>query len=256
MAPAFSAFNGRRFIAVALVAANLGGFASPALAAPAWLRDALGAEHEEGAAVAPPVARYRIDEGGMFTLDRSTREPLLKFEDSPEVWALSPVRGPRGDIIYRNDLGQPVLRATKLGGMTVFTSRRPAGSAASLAGPTSPLRLTPLGPVALYQRLFQASVRSSRIAQHLIGFDAPDASPSSDALIADAAVIVVSALSNLSSRAGGKARLARIGKIAFLEGGKPSINLRGEIVTITVAPSYGVAGRPSSGRILQALGDR
>ncbi len=231
---------------------------TPTHGAPGWLRDALGRDHgaDGRGAAAPTVARYRADEGGDFILDRSACRPLLKFDESAEVWALWPDRGPRGDTIYRNDLGEPVLRATKLGGMTVFTARRPGGSAASLVGQASPLRLTPLGPVALYQRLFQASVRSSRLAQHLIGFEAPDAGPSSDTLIADAALVVVAALSNLSTRAEGKSRLARIDKIAFLEGTRPGATYRDGVITVTVAPTDCVAGRPSSGRVLQVLGAR
>ncbi|HEV2363176.1 MAG TPA: DUF4908 domain-containing protein [Caulobacteraceae bacterium] len=202
------------------------------------------------------VARYRTDDGAVFILDRSSRQPLLKFEDSSEVWVLWPERGPRGDIIYRNDAGQPVLRATRLGGMTVFTDRRPGGAAASFDGGATPLRLTPLGPVALYQRLFQASVRCTRAAGRLIGFDAPDASPASDPLIADAALTAAAALANLSARPGGKARLASISKVAFLEGARTGVSYKSGVVTITVAPSWGVAGRPSSEKILQALGVR
>ncbi len=255
MAAALWALDVRRRIAVALVTASLGVMASAAAAAtPAWMREALGGGDGRGAE-APKVARYRADQGGDFVLDRSACRPLLKFEDSAEVWALWPDHGPRGDIIYRNDLGDPVLRATHLGGMTLFTPQRPGGSAVSLVGSASPIRLTPIGPVALYQRLFQASVRASRIAQHLIGFEAPDAGPSSDTLIADSALVVVSALANLSNRSGGKARLARIDKIAFLEGAKPGANYRDGVVTVVVASSD-CAGRPSSGRILQVLGAR
>ncbi len=252
MAPALSAFSVRRCIAAAFVVAGLCAPPLPALcAAPSWLRDALGGHASD----TPKVAKYKADDGGAFVLDRSACRPLLKFEDSLEVWVLWSDRGPRGDVIYRNDMGEPVLRATKLGGMTVFTSRRPSGSAASLVGVSQPLRPAPLGPVALYQRLFQASVRSSRIAQHLIGFEAPDAGPSSDTLIADAAGVVVSALANLANRPSGKGRLARIDKIAFLEGGKPGASYRNGVVTITVAPAD-CEGRPSSERILQALGAR
>ncbi|MGH6986111.1 MAG: DUF4908 domain-containing protein [Caulobacteraceae bacterium] len=257
MAPAYSAFDGKRLIAAALIAASLGGPWSAASAAPGWLRNAFGESGGDGRGLeAPPVACYRIDEGGVVVLDRSQKHPLMKFENSSEIWALTADRAPRGDIIYRNDLGRPVLRATRLGGLTVFTRRRPEGAAAWLAGACSPLRLAPLGPLALYQRLFQASVHSSRIAQHLIGFDAPDAGPPSDALIADAALVVVSALSTVASLPRGKALLAKIGKIAFLEGRRAGVSLSGGVVTITVAPSQGVAGRPSSGRILEALGFR
>ena len=63
----------------------------------------------------------------------------------PEVWALSRSRGPRGDIIYKNDISEPMLRATKLGGMTVFTPKHPDGAAAALVGSAMPVKLTPAG---------------------------------------------------------------------------------------------------------------
>jgi hypothetical protein len=257
MAPAPTAFNGRSVIAAALAAVSALGFATSYAGAPRdWLRHAISrtVEGEDRQAPAPMVARYAIDEGGAFTLDRSAGEALLKFEDSPEVWVLSPSHGPRGDVIYRNDVGELVLRATKLGGMTIFTSRRPGGSAAALAGPGSPLRLTPLGPAGLYQRLFQASVRCTRAAQHLVGFDALDANPASDGLIADAALVTMGAMIGLAARSDGKGLLARIGKVAFIEGVRPAAEMRGGVLTITVAPALGMAGRPSSERIISAFG--
>jgi len=255
MASVCTAFGGRRVIAATLVAASLLGFGGRAEASPAsWVKQALANTlgHDGRTPAAPPVARYVIDEGGVFILDRSSRRPLLKFDDSPEVWVLSPSRGPRGDIIYKNDLGEPLLRATKLGGMTVFTPRRPEGSAAALIGPSTPLRLSTIGPVALLRDLAQASFRSSRAAQHLIEFEAPDTSAANDGLIADAAIVAMEAVVTLSSRPGGKAALARIGKIALIGGDKPAAKLRGGVLTITVVPPQGLGGRPSSMRILQA----
>jgi hypothetical protein len=212
---------------------------------------------EDGRGAAPPpVARFVIDDGGEFILDQEGREALIRFNDSPEVWALSRSRGPRGDIIYKNDISEPMLRATKLGGMTVFTSKRPGGAAAALVGPATPVRLAPLGPALLFQRLYQDSVRSSRAAQHQIEFDAPEADPGSDGLIADAAAAVVEAMINLSGRPGGRAILARLGSIAIQPADQATVMLRGRVVTITVNPALGFAGRPSSDRILLALGAR
>ncbi len=255
MVSASRAFGGGRVVAAALVAASVGGFAGSAGAAPEWVRKALtlGRSGDRHIA-APPTARYLSDEGGAFILDRSGRQPLLKFDDSPEVWVLSPSRGPRGDMIYVNDMGEPFLRATNLGGMTVFTPSRPQGSAVALVGPSGPLHLSPLGPVALYQRLYQASVRSSRAAQHLVGFDAPDADVNSDGLIADAAGLAVEAMVTLSGRAGGKAFLARVAKVAIAPAAKPGARVRAGVLTIDIVPALGIAGRPSSERIVRALG--
>jgi Domain of unknown function (DUF4908) len=244
-------------IVAALVAANLSGFGAPAFGTPIWLQHALASsENDVGRPTPPRIARYEIDEGGVFVLDLSGRIPLMKFEDNPEVLVLYAVRGPRGDVIYRNDLGEPILRATKLGGMTVFTTRRPEGSAAALLGSAAPLHLAPLGPVLLYQRLVLASVRCSRSAQHLIGFDAPAADAASDAIIADAAAITTTAVAALAAKPSGRVLLSRLTRVNFAQGARPAVNVQNGVMTITVTPAQGVAGRPSSKRILQAMAGR
>ena len=257
MAPARKALHCRSALAAALVAAATFGFVQGADTAPANLRP-LGLDRlDEGRqATTPLVARYLIDEGGNFVLDRSQPHPLMKFDDSPEVWVLTPSRGPRGDIIYKNDVGEPMLRATRLGGMTVFTPRRPAGSAAAMAGPTSALHMPSIGPGGLFRRVFEASLRTSRAAQHLVEFDAPDADPGSDALIADAAGVVMQAFMTLAALPEGKPLTARVGKIVFNEGAKPTAVLQTGVLMVTITPSQGMAGRPSSRRIMRAMGLR
>ena len=75
----------------------------------------------------PPVGRYVADSGEGFILDRSGRHPLLRFDRRDETWVLRPSAAPRGDVIYRNDAGEQVLRGTPNGGMTVYTPRAPGG---------------------------------------------------------------------------------------------------------------------------------
>jgi len=202
-----------------------------------------------------PVARYVSEEGDVFILDRSQPRPLLKFDDNPEVWVLRPQPAPRGDVIYMNDLGEPVLRATRLGGLTLFTSDRPGGTAAALAGVGGALRLPQLGPQQLLERLAQASARATRAARRLIPFEA-DASPGSSAITADAAMVAAEAVTRIARRADAKAILARIGKIRLVEGRKASATLQQGVIQITVSPADGLAGRPSSERIMAAAATR
>jgi hypothetical protein len=234
--------------ATALVAVL--GVAGAASADPFSLRDSLFGHHRaDRPTTAPPVARYISENGDGFTLDLTQPRPLLKFDGSPEVWALQPQPAPRGDIIYKNDLGEPVLRATRLGGVTVFTPGRPAGSAAALSGDGAPLRLTPLGPQQLLERLAQASARASRVARRLISFDA-DASPQSSAVIADAAMVTSEALIRLAHRADARMLMPKVRAVRLVEGRKPAAQLRQGILLVTVDPGGGLAGRPSSERIV------
>ena len=248
-----------RFLAGAVLAALIlvASMTAPNAArasAPGWLKRAFS--RGPGHSASKIVARYRIDAGGNFVLDQTAPKPLLKFEDSPEVWVLSASRGPRGDMIYTSDLGRPLLRMTSLGGVTVFTPERPAGSAAAAVGVATPLRLMTVGPAGLYRILLQASVRASHAARHLVGFEAPEADASSDGLIADAAIVASEAMITLSADSDGRSILNRVARVEILRGGQPGASLRGSVVDITVAPLLGVAGRPSSQRILFAIGAR
>ena len=214
------------------------------------LRESLS-RRPSGEVTGPPLARYVSEDGHVFVLDRTQPVAMLKFEDSPEVWALEAAPAPRGDVIYKNDLGEPMLRATRLGGFTLFTDDRPSGEAVSMAGVAGPLRMLALSPQAVFERLTQASARSSRAAHRPMLFEA-EATPASSALIADAATITSVAILKLAQSPQGRAMLARFSRVRFEEGKKPSASLKDGILRIVVAPAQGVSGRPSSDRILQA----
>jgi hypothetical protein len=168
---------------------------------------------------------------------------------------LLPSPAPRGDVIYKNDLGEPVLRATRLGGYTLFTDDRPNGQAVSLAGSGSPLRLLPMSPQAVFERLAQSSLRASRAARRPMLFEA-EATPASSALIADAAMVTAVAIIRLSQRADGRRFLARFNRVRFEEGKKASATLNEGVLRIIVAPRQGLAGRPSSDKILKVTLER
>jgi len=254
MAAPLAAF---RLVLACAVGLSATALALLAIAGPITLRDAFTAGRLAGRPDTPVIARYQTDEGGVFVLDRSAPKPLMKFEDDPEIWVLEPSPGPRGDIIYRNDLGEEMLRATSLGGMTVFTDKRPAGSAAALDGASAPLRVAALSPAGLFARFYQASVRASRAAQHQIGFETrEDAEPATAAYIADAALIASQAMIDMAARPKGKALLARIADVIVAQGSRPSAALQKGVLIVTIVPAQGVFGRPSSRRIEHAAGAR
>ncbi|HWE99584.1 MAG TPA: DUF4908 domain-containing protein [Caulobacteraceae bacterium] len=253
--PASSGARSSHLVLSGLLCAITLAAAPPAPAAAGWLRGIFAA-HLGAAHKAPVVSRYAVDSGGEFTLDSSTAEPLLKFQDRFEVFALSPSRGPRGDTIYWNDVGQPLLRATRLGGMTVFTPRRPEGAAASLAGPGAPLRISTIGVASLYSRLIQAAARSTRAAGHTIAFDAPNADPGSDGLTADAAFVASEAIVLMASRPGGRLGLAKLLRVRIEPGKEVEAQYRDGMLRIIIDPRAGYAGRPSSLRIARLVGAR
>ena len=234
--------------------------AASAMAEPASLRAFLfGGGAKPGADISlPAVARYESERGEGFVLDRSGgRRAVIKFDDSSELWALTPSPGPRGDVIYRNDMGEPVLRATRLGGLTLFTDNVPGGTAAAPLGVVQALRPAQIyGPEALFQVLLQAEARANRAAQHLVVFDAGDAnvSPGAEPLFADAFILTADAIVHVSTRgAPGRAAASHIMKVRFVQGADAAAVLVGRMVQITVAPDLGVAGRPSSQRIAAVI---
>ncbi|MET0295435.1 MAG: DUF4908 domain-containing protein [Phenylobacterium sp.] len=235
----------------------LGGLASEASAQADALRDGLFRPKlgDGRRMTAPPVARYVTESGQAFVLDRSTSRALLKFENTYEIWALQAQAAPRGDVVYKNDIGETVLRATRLGGLTLFTDARPGGSAAALSGQAIPLRLPVVGTQQLLERMAVASARASRAARRLIPFDA-DADPSSTAVFADSAIITAETMVRVSRRPDGARLLGKIKKVQLVQGSRASVLLANDTIRITVAPGQGLAGRPSSDRIAYAVGVR
>ncbi|OJU13551.1 MAG: hypothetical protein BGN86_06315 [Caulobacterales bacterium 68-7] len=227
-----------------------GAFGPPSIA----LRDALFGQqlNENRRRTAPPVARFVSENGESFTLDRSSNQPLLRFDGSGEVWALEASAAPRGDTIYKNDLGEPVLRATRLGGLTVFTNSQPSGMAAALLGNGQPLRLPAISPQELIITVARATERIGRAAKHSILITI-DASDEGAPLVADAANRAADAIVKMAGKRANKPFVDKIAKIDIREGRKPSATMSNDgVVRILVTPDMGVAGRPSSERIMLA----
>eukprot|EP01037_Dinobryon_pediforme_P009281 gene9281-9361_t len=223
------------------------------------LRDFLLPRHAEPSGLSP--GRYLPAEGEAFVVDRvQTGSLLLRFDDNPEVWALTPVAGPRGDVIYKDDTGETVLRSTRLGGLTLFTGDRPMGAPAAYSGDGPSIRLSPVANAnLLFQTLVQSSLRASRAAQHLVVFEAhdltpKDVTPTSSAVLADAAWITAEAFTRLAGRGvQGKSQVARFARVQFATGPEAQAQATGSIVLITINPDKGYSGRPSSARIITVL---
>jgi hypothetical protein len=216
------------------------------------LRDLLGRPPtaEQNQTTEPPVAVYAPDNGARFVFDRSSSPPLMRFEASPEIWVLQAQPGPRGDIIYKNDLGEPVLRATRLGGLTLFTLDRPDGTAVALEGEASPIRPAAiLSVIALQQRLAEASLRASRAVQRLVVFEAPDVTPESATLIADAGQVASEAIIRWARRADPRRLIDKLEKVVLAPARKPGARFQDGVLEVDFTPSQGLAGRPSSRRI-------
>lgn len=207
-----------------------------------------------------PVGHYIAVQGQGFVLDREGAAPfaLLRFDDNPEVWVLEASPAPGGATVYKNDAGDTVLRMTRLGGLTLFTSNDPEGLPVSMLGEAEDIVLPFLPPNSLVSRTVQAALRASRATpdQHQITFDIPKYSPQTVSQFIDAMSVAADAIVRLARRPDYRAFLGRLDKVSFVMGPRPDVAVSGQNLTITLAPAKGFVGRPSSDRILKAIPKR
>jgi hypothetical protein len=213
----------------------------------------------DGQPAAPPVARYLVESTTSFTLDMSGPLPLMRYSNSSEVWVLKPQAAPRGDVVYTNDVGETMLRATRLGGLTAFTPDQPGGVAAALVGSAQPITALPdmrSGGKLLIQ-MGQQSGHVSHMAGHQIGFDASnqDIGPESLPLLADAFNVTVDAFTRALSPQNAKKKtfIPDLSEVRIREGVPPDAYIQNDALILVVTPARGIAGRPSSHRIFKVL---
>jgi hypothetical protein len=246
-------FEGKLGSLGGLVAAAVLGASLPAYAEP--LLHNLNPYGESRGAANPPVARYVTSVGRRsFIFDRAAIAPeaLLRFDDDPEVWVLEPSPAPGGGKIYRNDAGDRVLQVTSLGGLTLYIGT-PEGVPVSILGDAEELALPPFLPNGvMLQRQPQASEKCSRTAQHPVTVDAINMTPTTSPLFLDAMIVATDAVVSLGRRKDAKPFLSKLDRVLFITGAKPDVSFSGSVLTITLAPGKGYAGRPSSNRIIKA----
>lgn len=219
----------------------------------------MGAQAAPGPSGAPPVARYVAEGNVSFTLDTSGPVPMLRYSNSVEIFALRPQPAPRGDTLYLNDAGETALRATRLGGLIAFSPGKPEGSAASLTGAASPLNMPDIRSVAqLVLRMGQSSDRISRMAGREIGIDASrlDAGPEDLPQVADTVNVTVEAFTRVTQPQytnRKKTWVQNLGVVKFIEGEPPRAYVEKDALVVIITPGKGVAGRPSSLKIVKAL---
>jgi hypothetical protein len=223
------------------------------------LRDKMfGKSGEDGRAhAAPKIAHYVSEDGQSFVLDESQPQPLLRFDGEDEVWVLTASPGTKGDIIYKNDTGEQMVKATRWGGMVLFSDDRPMGDPVAVTGRAQPFVPDTITPAQLYVQMVSASKRVSQAAGngHLIPFFNPtDATPDTAALYADAFDVTASAIVRASLQPHGKQALAGLHEVHFVDGRPPSAYVEQGILTLKLDASRGPwAGHVSSKRIVNVL---
>jgi hypothetical protein len=246
-------FEGKLATLGGLAAAAVLGVSVPACAQP--LLRGLSPYGESRSAANPPVARYVASVGGRsFIFDRVAAAPeaLLRFDDSPEVWVLESSPAPGGGHIYRNDAGERMLREAGLGGLTLYTAGEPDGVPVSILGDADELLPPPItSPDVMTLLDVQAAARAIRATQHQINFATSPMRPQWMPIFAEAINIAADAIVKLSRQKQARTFLAKLDTVQFTAGPRPDVSVTGSVMTITLAPGKGFAGRPSSSLIMK-----
>lgn len=184
-----------------------------------------------------------------FVLDRSGAEPLLKFDDDPEVFALRSTTAQRGDDFLRSDAGRLVLRVTELGNVIAFFGDS-NGAPAATTGSAAPLDRPPLA-TSLSDKVKAASRDLGTLAGHEVTVFGAGEFAGAEAWAADAllvAVLGVERAKGLEAGSGDKLRALRLTRAAA-----PAADFKDGELVLSVNPAEGYAGRPSSEAIALAL---
>ena len=246
-----------RIFGLCLLIASVSCAASADAQAMKSLRDAMfGPKHgQDGRTQAPPkIAHFVSEDGESFILDESGGNPLIRFDGDDEVFALTATPGPKGDVVFKNDIGQPVLKSTRWGGMILFSDNRPMGDPVAATGKAEAFSPGRMSPTLLFQTLVRASRRVSIALGRNLGFDAPDVTPGTDYLYADAADVTSAALVKVAAQNNGKHVLQPIQQVQLIEGRPPSATVTNGVLVLKLDVSRGNwGGRPSSKRIVNVL---
>jgi hypothetical protein len=203
----------------------------------------------------PSVRTFQAESSGrVFRIDQTDREQvLMQIDGLREVWALRLVDGARGDRLYLNDVGREMLKITSFDGVTVYPRDNPMGDAAYELGLASPIK-PPSPPAGSTTEIVDAFVTLLGFAStdqfQTVWGDAVPGRWEADALgLLYESVVIFGRTHRINpSRLG-------INRLRVLAGEAPDIEVNDAELTLTVVPSLGFAGRPSSERIHQALRD-
>lgn len=208
----------------------------------------------QGGAAAPALpanGRYTAESGEGFMIDRSGSRPLLRFDRREETWVLRPSAAPRGDVIYRNDAGEQVLRVTQGGAITVFTPRSPGGSPASYSGSGQSLAPPSLGPVRLFELMARRSAMLSQAVGRLVEINLDG--EVSESLCVEALIVTTDAIARIARSPSARSSLDGLRSVTVIEGNRSGASYNRGRLVVTVDPRQGQAGRPSSTRVIRAL---
>jgi len=199
------------------------------------------------------VARFTSQGGPSFVLDQSGLRPLLRYDGSSEIWVLRASAGLRGDVYFRNDIGEVVLRATRLGGLTLYTASAPGGLPCAATEEASRLQISRHDVQTLFRHMLREAARGGQAIRGQLEIRARDVEPQTDDIYGDAATVAIDGIVRVSQTRSGREHLQGLHVLSIVEGSGPNARRDGDTLVVTITPRLGPAGRPSSARVMRAL---
>jgi hypothetical protein len=202
------------------------------------------------ASAPPPAAKYEDSVSQRsFVLDRSGDGPLLKFDDSPEVFALRATTAQRGDDFLRNDAGDLMLRVTEAGNVIAYVGAK-TGAPADIAGVAAPLD-APAMTGSLTQRVKDAALTLGKMAGHDVTIFGAGAFGDDEEWAADALMMTVMGVQRADKAAHGA--VLALKSVRMIKSAMPTTAFHDGELLLGVNPLEGYAGRPSSEAIAKAI---
>jgi hypothetical protein len=196
-----------------------------------------------------------------FVLDRLGTPIKLRFDGSDEILVLTPQPAPYNSVTLKRDDGRWLLRIYQDGKMLLFSDKLSGGSANVYRDQDA----QPLAVKAVNKA--QARAGAAALAEKLkraggvalaVELEAPRLADASEswAAMADAVSVTEAALVEmLASPIARKTIVAKLQRIVIRDSGHADIKLENRTLVVEIAAGDPIVGRPSSVRLISAIGD-
>ncbi|MGQ0741836.1 MAG: DUF4908 domain-containing protein [Alphaproteobacteria bacterium] len=207
----------------------------------------------------PEDGSYLAGDSVRFSLDRYRNFERLRISGDDEVFYLTIEPAALGGRVLKYDSGDVALKVAGWGGVTIYTSKSPGGIPAERLGDPAAHVLVLVPDVKKF------AVRTSEELQDrtglTIGFranwDVLNASDETRLLAGDAIRNAARAIERVAAtRRLGQALLSHFNIVRIAPANETAVTIEQKLLVISIAPSQGQAGRPSSLAIAQAIRQR
>lgn len=190
----------------------------------------------------------RADGRGGFIFDRSAPMPLIRADDDAEILAVHQVRAAGGGEVWITDTGRMLLRQSNLGGWTYFPTDRPDGVIVEPVGQAQPLTAEPMDGDTLEREASEMAHALAQISRKEVLAELTALDDQGNAYMADAMRMVRRGADLAPRRSVRDLEVVRLGV-----GEAPQVSYDGQVLDVSITPSLGYGGRPSSALVRRSF---